>query len=172
MYVWANKDIVDSMNEVKDDLAKPDTGAIVQGEQKRIEEQLQAMIDQLAQRQQKKRFEQKQQGQGNGGQGNPPPRMPTEVELRLLKELQQAVNKSTTNIHNEIKKAAGKKDERKLLNLGNRQGELRGLLDRLLQEASQGKVKLGKEPDNKDQLPEEASVDFVRLTRTNSTLGV
>ena len=44
------------MDEVKDDLAKPATGVPTQAEQKRIEEQLQAMIDNLAQKKQDKPF--------------------------------------------------------------------------------------------------------------------
>src|SRR2546425_546953 len=39
VYVWANKDIVQSMNEVKDDLAKPTTAKPTQAEEKRIVEQ-------------------------------------------------------------------------------------------------------------------------------------
>ncbi len=159
VYKWANKDIVDSMVEVKEDLAKPVTGIPTQAEQKRIEEQLQAMIDNLAQPKKKNdAFAQKQnKSSGGGGSGKkPPPRMPTDVELRLLKDLQTAINKSTNRIDEQPEK-----DAHKLLSLGNRQGELRGVLDQLLQKSSQGQVKLGKEPENKDQLPEEAAKDAV-----------
>ena len=58
--------------------------------------------------------------------------MPTDVELRLLKDLQIAVNGSTVKIA-----AEKEKDAHKLLALGGRQGELRGLLDQLLQKSSQ-----------------------------------
>jgi hypothetical protein len=73
-----------------------------------------------------------------------------------MKELQLAINKSTKTIDEQPKK-----DEHKLLGLGNRQGELRTLLDELLTKASNGELKLGPEPDNRDQLPEEASVEDV-----------
>ena len=75
VYAWANKDIVDSMHGVKDLLAKPETGVPTQAEQKRIEEQLTAMIEsfraspkpqQFAQHQQNQ--QQRQPGQGQGGQ--------------------------------------------------------------------------------------------------------
>jgi hypothetical protein len=82
--------------------------------------------------------------------------MPSEAELRLLKALQQAVNNSTVKID-----AEKEKDKNKLLALGGRQGEFRDLLDKMIQKATSGKVKLGPEPDNKDQLPEEAKKEDV-----------
>ena len=163
VYAWANRDIIKSMNSVKDDLAKPETGVAVQAEQLRIVEQLQAMIENLKQSPPKpERFANRQQGGGQGQQGQgqkKPPRMPGEAELRLLKGLQQAVNKSTKTIDGEVQKQPnGEKrdsDKEKLLALGGRQGELRNVFDELIQKASQGQIKLGDEPDNKDQLPEE-----------------
>jgi hypothetical protein len=151
VYVWANKDIVGSMNEVKDDLAKPTTGKPTQAEEKRIVEQLDAMIRNLAIKRKQSEFH--QQAGGGGGAGQPcKPGLPSEAELRLLKELQIAINKSTKTISGEPAP-----DKPKLVSLGNRQGELRNLLDQLLQKASQGEVKLDPEPDPKDKLPEEAS---------------
>lgn len=155
VYVWANKDIVSTMNAVKDDLAKPQTGIPTQAEETRIEEQLKAMIDSLAVKPQQKEFADRNKGGGKGGGGNKV-RMPSEAELRLLKALQQAVNNSTVKID-----ALKDKDKNKLLALGGRQGELRDLFDKMIQKATQGKVKLGPEPDNKDQLPEEAKKDAV-----------
>ena len=155
VYVWANKDIVGSMNVVKEDLAKPTTGVPTQAEQVRIVEQLDAMIRNLAVKPpEPRRFEQR--GGGGGGQCKPGERLPTEAELRLLKDLQQAINKSTKTID-----AQPEKDKPKLLALGGRQGELRNILDQLLQKASQGEMKLGPEPDPKDQLPEEAGKEAV-----------
>jgi hypothetical protein len=87
--------------------------------------------------------------------------MPTDVELRLLKDLQRAVNKATTVIDAEVKKAGGKKDEQKLLGLGGRQGELRNLLDQLIKAASEGKIALAPEPKDKEKLPEEAGQDEI-----------
>jgi len=140
---------------VKDDLAKPDTGAVTQAEQTRIAEQLQSMIDNLVEKPKQGKFAQK--GSGGGTKGGV--KMPTETELRLLKGLQEAVNKGTTRVAAEPKKDDARK--RVLVDLGGRQGELRGLLDQLMQKASEGKVKLGPEPDNRDQLPEEAKADDV-----------
>ena len=85
--------------------------------------------------------------------------MPTETELRLLKGLQEVVNKNT-----KVVDGIGKKDDaqkRVMVDLGGRQGELRNLLDQLMQKSSEGKVKLGPEPDNREQLPEEASREDV-----------
>lgn len=154
VYVWANKDIVSTMNSVKDDLAKPETGTPTQAEESRIEEQLQAMIDSLAVKPKQKEFNDREKG-GKGG-GSNKVRMPSEAELRLLKALQQAVNNSTVKID-----AEKEKDKNKLLALGGRQGEFRDLLDKMIQKATGGKVKLGPEPDNKDQLPEEAKKEDV-----------
>jgi hypothetical protein len=66
------------------------------------------------------------------------------------------VNNSTVKID-----AEKEKDKPKLLAMGGRQGELRDLLDKMIQKATQGKTQLGPEPDNKDQLPEEAKKDDV-----------
>ena len=155
VYVWANKDIVDSMNEVKKDLAKPTTAEPTQAEEQRIVDQLDAMIRNLATKPKQSPFNQDGGGGGGGGGQPPKPRLPSEAELRLLKELQIAVNKSTKKI-DELPEP--KKDKPKLVALGNRQGELRGLLDTLIQKASKGQVKLEGEPDPKDRLPEEAEV--------------
>jgi hypothetical protein len=78
--------------------------------------------------------------------------MPTEAELRLMKDLQIAENTATTDISKQPKQ-----EKADLLSLGNRQGDLRNLLDQLLQKASKGQSKLPPEPDNRDQLPEEAA---------------
>src|SRR6266850_333948 len=150
VYVWANKDIVQSMNEVKDDLAKPTTAKPTQAEEKRIVEQLDAMIRNLAIKPKKDDFN--RQPGGGGGGGAAKAGLPSEAELRLLKELQIAINKSTKTINDDPKP-----DKPKLVGLGGRQGELRGLLDQVMQKASQGQIKLDPEPDPKDRLPEEAS---------------
>jgi hypothetical protein len=155
VYVWANDDIVKTMKEVKDDLAKPETGTPTQAEETRIEDQLQAMIDSLKVKPRQREFNERQQRQNQQQQQQnqkPQVRMPGEAELQLLKALQQAVNKSTRTIDDQKDK-----DKSKLLALGGRQGDLRGLLDKIIQKATQGKVKLPPEPDNRDQLPEEAN---------------
>lgn len=149
VYVWANKDIVGSMNEVKDDLVKPETGAVTQAEEARIVEQLEAMIRNLAIKPMPKDFHQQA---GGGGGGACKPGLPSEAELRLLKELQIAINKATKIIAGQPKP-----DQVKLVALGNRQGELRNLLDTMMQQASKGEVKLEPEPDPKERLPEEAN---------------
>ena len=150
VYVWANRDIKNAMVGVHDDLAASKTGVATTAEQDRIAEQLDAMIKNLAEKPPEEKFE-KDGGGGGGGGGQKKPQMPTEAELKLLKSLQQAVNTSTK------KMAADRKtDPARLTSLGNRQGELRNLLGTLLDKSSKGQMKIGPEPDNKDQLPEEA----------------
>src|SRR5439155_5952167 len=163
VYIWANKDIVTSTNRVKDDLARPTTGVPTQAEETRIVEQLDSMIKNLEVKLLDRRFEQK--GGGGAGGGQCGPKLPTEAELRLLKDLQKAINNSTKKID-----AEPKKDGVKLLALGGRQGELRGLLDQMIQKTTNGERKLRSEPDNKEQLPEEASKEQVEQQELEEVL--
>jgi hypothetical protein len=153
VYVWANHDIVESMNSVKQALAKPRTDAVTQAEQTRIEDQLQAMIDSLTVKPKEIPFAQKG---GGGGSGQGKQGLPSEAELRLEKALQQSVNKATVT----VSQHTGNQDP-VLIALGNRQEQLRNVLDQLIQKASHGKTKLGPEPDPKDKLPEEASTESI-----------
>jgi hypothetical protein len=156
VYDWANRDIVDSMRGVQVDLAKPETGIDTQAEQQRIEEQLTAMIDSLKVKPKQSQFAQpRNPGGGSGGKGGAPP-LPPEAELRLLKQLQMAVNKSTKTVDNQ-----GNPQDPVLVALGQRQLQLRNVLDQLLKKTSNGKVQLGPEPGPGDKLPEEASDDQI-----------
>lgn len=156
VYVWANRDVKNSMVGVHDDLAASKTAVATTAEEDRIVEQLDAMIKNLAEKQEEKKFENGGGQKGGSGGGQKKPTMPTEIELKMLKSLQEAVNTSTQKI------AAEKTpDVAKLTSLGNRQGEQRNLLGSLLDKASKGQMKIGPEPDNKDQLPEEASASDV-----------
>ena len=155
VYVWANKDLSGRMNAVKEELGKQETGKPVQAEQAAVVEQLAQMIDHLKAEEKKQDFEEKKGGGGGGG-GAGGPKMPTVVELQLMKDLQKQLNGQTA--------AAAKAkpvDADQTLRLGKRQGELRDLLDQLLKTASQGKAGLGPEPDNRDLLPEEADAKAV-----------
>jgi len=154
VYTWANKDIVDSMNLVKKDLARPDPGAATQAEQVRIEEQLQAMIDSLKVDPKTSEFASKSSGGGGRGGAKGSPRLPSEAELRLMKRLQEAVNKSTETLAK-----LDKLDEQKVVALGGRQGKLKDLLGQLLDKATQGKLKLPPDLDPAEKLPEEAAKD-------------
>ncbi len=149
VYTWANRDILANMRIVKDTLGQQDTGPVVQGKQKQVLDELDAMIRDLAIRPEQSKFAQNSGGGGAGGKGGGP-NMPTEAELRLMRDLQVAENDATTAV---AKEAAHGKAE--TVALGGRQGDLRGLLDTLIQKASGGKAKLPPEPDAKDQLPEE-----------------
>jgi hypothetical protein len=161
VYLWANHDIAKSMNEVKDELGKPATDVPVQVEQKRIVAQLTAMIENLTEHPIESKFA--QNGSGGGGGGS---RLPPESELRLMKALQQAVNAATK----ELAAKLPQKDPPQLLSLGNRQGELRTLLGQLLEKSSRGEIKLGPEPDNRDQLPEEAGNEQVENQELDQAL--
>ena len=84
VYIWANKDIVSSMTQVKDELGKPDTGVPTQQEQARIVEQLDAMIKNLEIKPLESKFAQK--GGGGGGGGQCGPKLPSEAELERLSD--------------------------------------------------------------------------------------
>jgi hypothetical protein len=166
VYVWANRDIKNAMDAVGADLVASKTAVPTQAEQERIVEELTAMIKHLEEKPPEQKFENAGAGGGQGGAGGQqPPKMPTEPELKLLKSLQSAVNTSTGKIA-----AEPKPDGERLTSLGNRQGELRNLLDSLLKKASQGQGGLSAEPDNKDQLPEEAAAADVEQKDLEDTL--
>jgi len=144
------------MDEVKDDLGKQKTAKPTQLAEARVVEQLDAMIESLKTEKDFSKFNQKQGGGGGGGGGGS--KLPTEAELRLLKALQLSINKNTTAADALPKP---QQDKVALVNLGNRQGKLRGLLDTLLKKTTQGKESLKPEPDPKDKLPEEASKEQI-----------
>ncbi len=164
VYIWANRDIKNSMDTVKTDLVASKTNVPTQSEQTRIIDQLDAMIDNLSQKPPEKKFE-SAGGGGGGGAGKKQKKIPTDVELRMLKSLQVAINKGTLRLD-----AEKDKDAPKILSLGNRQGELRNLLDTVLTKASEGEMKLGAEPDNKDQLPEESGVGEIEKNELEAAL--
>jgi hypothetical protein len=147
VYTWANRDILKNMRGVKDALGQQDPGPVTQVREKQVLDELDSMIRDLAVKPEVSKFAQKG---GGGGGGKCSPNMPTEAELRLMKDLQVAENDATAAV---AKAAAHQKAE--TLALGGRQGDLRGLLDQLIQKASGGKSQLPPEPDNRDQLPEE-----------------
>lgn len=163
VYIWANKDIATSMLNVKDDLGKPETDQPVQSQQARIDQQLKAMIDDLITKPIQSKFAQKGGGGGGGGGGGSG--LPSETELRLMKDLQKALNNDTKSLAN-----SGNKNKPAMAALGNRQGELRNLLAELLNKSSHGKLKIGPEPDNRNLLPEEAKADSVENQELDNSL--
>jgi hypothetical protein len=165
VYIWANKDIEQSMSEVKSDLPLPDKVVSTQAEQTRIADQLNAMIRNLATKPKESKFAAEGSGGGGGGGKSSAPPMPPEAELRLLKDLQRAINANT-----KIADARPSKDKPQLLALGTREGELRGLLDQVLQQASKGELKLGPEPDPSTELPEEAKQEDVENDELDKNL--
>lgn len=156
IYGEAAKEVSEGMNEVKDALGKQNTAKPTQLVEARIVEQLDAMIESLKQEKNISKFDQKQGGGGGGGGGGS--KLPTEAELRLLKRMQQAVNKNTTDADALPKP---QQDKVALVNLGNRQGKLRTLLDQMLKQQTRGKEGLKPEPDPKDKLPEEAGKEAI-----------
>jgi hypothetical protein len=165
VYIWANKDIVQSMDEVKGNLPDAQKEADTQAEQGRIVDQLDAMIRNLATKPKESKFAADSNG-GGGGQCSPG--MPSEAELRLLKDLQRAINTNTKVADGQLQKSPT--DKSQVLALGTREGELRGLLDQTMQKASKGQLKLGPEPDPSTLLPEEAKQEDVENDELDKNL--
>ncbi|HTW93710.1 MAG TPA: hypothetical protein VMD30_02880, partial [Tepidisphaeraceae bacterium] len=153
-YTYANDDIVSQMNGVKDHLNAFEAGLPTQKSQARIVAELDDMIKELAI---KPKISDFAQGGGGGG-GQCAPHLPTEAEIRLIRDLQKGVNDDTKDAD-----AQSPHDKQAILELGKREGDLRQLLDHILQKASGGQLKLGSEPSNKDTLPEEASNEDLDL---------
>jgi hypothetical protein len=122
------------------------------------------MIRNLATKPKESKFAAEGSSGGSSGKSGAPP-MPSEAELRLLKDLQRSVNANTKTAD-----AQATKDKPELLALGTREGELRGLLDQLLQKASKGELKLGPEPDPSKLLPEEAKEEDVENDELDKNL--
>ena len=148
VYSWADRDIMKNMGVSKDLLGRPETGPVVQAKQKQVLAELDAIIADLIVKPEQSKFTQAASKGGGGGKCTPG--MPSEAELRMLKSLQQAENAATIDVAQ-----AAKHTKQETLDLGSRQGDLRGLLDKLVQKASQGQLRLPPEPSNRDQLPEE-----------------
>jgi hypothetical protein len=167
VYEWANKDIVQSMNQVKADLPLPDKATATQAQQVAIVDQLDEMIRNLATKPKESKFA--AEGSGGGSGKGSAPAMPPEAELRLLKDLQRTIN-GNTKADALAQKNGQAPDKPQLLALGTREGELRGLLDQLLQNASKGELKLGPEPDPSRLLPEEAKQEDVENDELDKNL--
>jgi len=154
VYLFANKDISAAMNQIKDMLGQKKTGKPTQIEQARVIRQLDSMIESLQENPLDSKFA--QDGGGGGGAGKAQPKLPTEAELRLLKQLQAAVNDATVELAQ-----VDPKDENGIVSTGNRQGEMRKVLGDLIEKSSGGEMSLGPEPDPREQLPEEAGIDQI-----------
>ena len=155
-FVYAAKEIESAMKTVEDRLKDGDTAEATQIEQRRVVSGLDAMIESLKVEPRQDRFAKNGGGDGQcqGGQ----PALPPEAELQLVKKLQEAVNTATE----ELDKLKQKQQDAqppvgdRLAGVGGRQGDIRGVLDQMLQKYSQGRIKLGPEPDPETRLPEEA----------------
>jgi hypothetical protein len=155
VYTWANRDLARQMGSAEQQLARQQTDSLSQHTQSAVIAALDDLIASLKVQPMVSPYAQ-DSGGGNGSQNGGQPPLPTEAELRMLKALQLSLNRSTVDA-DAIPKPADQAAE--LLDLGTRQADLRNLLNRLLQKASSGNMKLAPEPPNKDLLPEELSAN-------------
>jgi hypothetical protein len=152
VYSYVNQQIMQNMLDVRDSLSKKQTGAVVQAQQEEILSMLDKMIRDLSTDPEKLPYTQKGGDKDGGGGGGKNKGLPTEAELRLLRDLQTIVNDSTTKIA-----TLATPDKPRLAKLGEQQESLRNLLDKLIQKASQGKSSLPPEGKNQELLPEEGT---------------
>ena len=137
VFAWAARDVAGSMEQVKQALSKAQTGAVTQAEQRRIVEQITALIEAMNDRQKPSDYVSPPQPPSDGTPPPPgTPQMPTIAELRLLLALQTAINKSTLTI-SQLKTP----DRQKLTDLGLRQAELQELFVQLVQKAAGADVR-------------------------------
>ena len=148
-FVYANKEVKGAMDGVQGRLADGETGGVTQIEQKRVLAGLDAMIESLQSNPKQDRFAQN----GGGGQCNGKPALPPEAELRLIKKLQESVNDATAELSKlkaDEAKQPNKPDQppvgERVADVGGQQGDLRGVLDQMLQKYSKGQIKLPPEP--------------------------
>jgi hypothetical protein len=159
-YAYANNDITDKMGAISQSLGKLDAGTATQRTQQRVVRELDDMIKNLAMRPRQSQYNtpRNSSGGGAGQQQQGAPRLPPEAEIRLIQDMQRMLNDDTKDAA-----ATTPPDKAGVLNLGKRQGDLRKMLDDLLQKSSEGKVTLGPEPENKATLPEEATDEDLDL---------
>jgi hypothetical protein len=158
VYSWANRDIVKNMMRVKSLLDNNQTGVDTQTQQTRVAAAIKSMIDNLV-------LKPKKAPPGspieNEGKGTPPPpgapQMPSEAEFRLMKDLQLQENATTIALSKQSSPA-----QADFVEAGHHQGELRDLLDKLIQKASKGKARLRPDTDTSQHLPEENGIAQTR----------
>lgn len=158
VYTWANKEISSGMSDVKSALAASRTNAVTQSREQQVIDDLTAMIENLKVDPLENKFASQSGGGGGGGGGEKP--LPPEAELRLMRSLQDRVNKATRTTAE-----AKLEEERKaaeLVALGRRQADIRKLLGDMVNKASgtpEGKEPaLPPEPEEANPLPEEATL--------------
>ena len=153
VYRFANRDLIKSMQQVRDQLAVPNTGSGTQIQERQIASELDSLAADINAKPKTDAPKKAKKGGGTADSGGGfalPPSMPSEAEFRLLKDLQIIQNNATTALSKQPTP-----DPAAMRALGDHQGELRNLLDNLLKKSSKGKLRLRPEPDNRDELPEE-----------------
>lgn len=151
VFVYVNRDLADTMTDAAARLDRRDVTASTRLQQQRALDQLDAMIAALTIAPYEREFEDRSSGSGGGsGEGQPQARLPGETELRLLKGMQQLLNRGTEDAA--AREPAQQPDAARPL--GQRQSELRKLLGDMIAKASRGRAQLPDPPTR--PLPEEA----------------
>lgn len=156
VFVWMGNRVQEQMESTRAMLQEGRTNDPTLRQHERVISNLNKLIDSLEVKPHENRFESGGGSQGGQGQGQQPPRMPTEAELRLLRALQVDINESTIEIDNQRRENPEIKIDEPLVDVASEQSALRRVLDEMLTNSSQGKIKLGPEKTNVEAMPEEA----------------
>lgn len=147
VFVFAVDLILADMQTIVDRLAELDTSDETQRTQQAVLEGLDMLIDSLSLESQEQRFQRNESpGGGQGEQGEQGPPLPPAAEIKLFKKLQEQLNAETVRSHD----TGGDPTP-----LGEEQGELRRVLNEMLQKYSRGQLKFANEPAADTLLPEE-----------------
>ncbi len=149
VFVYATDAIEADMRALADRLTAIDLSDQTLMAQQLVAAGLDDLIDSLSLEQQEERFQENSQAGAAGGEGEQEqgPPLPPAAEIKLFGKLQAKLNEATKRAHD-----AGDDPS----DLSKKQGELRQVLDEMLQKASEGKLKFAAEPAADTLLPEEA----------------
>ncbi len=154
VFVYAGERVNAEMLKVQERLVALDTAEDTQLLQQSVVAGLTDLIDSLELEMNEQRFDRNSQpegeGEAGGGGGEQSPPLPPAAEIKLFSKLQASVNERT------------KADDADAAALGQEQGELRAVLDAMLQKASKGQLRFRSEPAIDTLLPEEAAGEAPR----------
>ncbi len=137
--VWMNSQVTELMAVSQERLTKIQLGPQIASAQQGSIDRLQLIIDALKEEQ--KRNSDFQKPSGGGGGGGKQPLVPPLAQLKMLKAMQVVVNGQTSAVNTGLSTAASDADKNEYQTeaqkLGQKQGEIRGIADKLTKQLSQ-----------------------------------
>ena len=155
VFTFSARDIASRMASVKERLAAGDVTRPTQSEQARIISRIDAMVRAMdIKPPDPKDFEDRASASGGSGSGSKGPKLPSEAEMRLLREMQAIVNDETKLV--ESLRQKDDQTERAAKEAAELQRSVRQALADSIKMASSGQAELPPEPDVARLLPEES----------------